>query len=60
MAETQQKILDIKVNYNEAKSTEEKLKKLLKDGEITRQRYDEEMVALEGVIQSILINLGDI
>lgn len=60
MAETQQMILDIKVNYNEAKSTEEKLKKLLKDGEIIRQRYDEEMVTLEGVIQSILINWGDI
>lgn len=64
MAETQQKILDIKVNYNEAikaiaeyqtkideaKEAEAKLKKQLKDGEITRQQYNEEMAASKAAI----------
>lgn len=59
MAETQQKILDIKVNYNEAikaiaeyqtkidaaRDAEKNLKKQLKDGEISRQQYNEEMAA---------------
>lgn len=64
MAETQQKILDIKVNYNEAikaiaeyqtkideaREAEAKLKKQLKDGEITRQQYNEEMAASKAAI----------
>lgn len=64
MAETQQKILDIKVNYNEAikaiaeyqtkideaREAEAKLKKQLKDGEISRQQYNEEMAASKAVI----------
>lgn len=59
MAETQQKILDIKVNYNEAikaiaeyqtkidaaRDAEKNLKKQLKDVEISRQQYNEEMAA---------------
>lgn len=54
-----EKILDIKVNYNEAvkaiaeyqtkidaaRDAEKNLKKQLKDGEISRQQYNEEMVA---------------
>ena len=64
MAETQQKILDIKVNYNEAikaiaeyqtkidkaREAESKLKKQLKDGEITRQQYNEEMAASKAYV----------
>lgn len=64
MAETQQKILDIKVNYNEAikaiaeyqtkideaREAEAKLKKQLKDGEITRQQYNEEMAASKAYV----------
>ena len=54
-----EKILDIKVNYNEAvkaiaeyqtkidaaRDAEKNLKKQLKDGEISRQQYNEEMAA---------------
>lgn len=64
MAETQQKILDIKVNYNEAikaiaeyqtkideaRESEKNLKKQLKDGEISRQQYNEEMAASKAAI----------
>lgn len=64
MAETQQKILYIKVNYNEAikaiaeyqtkideaREAEAKLKKQLKDGEITRQQYNEKMAASKAAI----------
>lgn len=59
MADKVEKILDIKVNYNEAvkaiaeyqtkidaaRDAEKNLKKQLKDGEISRQQYNEEMVA---------------
>ena len=59
MADTVEKILDIKVNYNEAvkaiaeyqtkidaaRDAEKNLKKQLKDGEISRQQYNEEMAA---------------
>lgn len=57
MADKVEKILDIKVNYNEAikaiadyqtkidaaREAEKNLKKQLKDGEISRQQYNEEM-----------------
>lgn len=59
MADKVEKILDIKVNYNEAvkaiaeyqtkidaaRDAEKNLKKQLKDGEISRQQYNEEMAA---------------
>ena len=59
MADKVEKILDIKVNYNEAikaiadyqtkidaaREAEKNLKKQLKDGEISRQQYNEEMAA---------------
>ena len=59
MADKVEKILDIKVNYNEAikaiadyqtkidaaSEAEKNLKKQLKDGEISRQQYNEEMAA---------------
>ena len=59
MADKVEKILDIKVNYNEAvkaiaeyqtkidaaRDAEKNLKKHLKDGEISRQQYNEEMAA---------------
>lgn len=59
MADKVEKILDIKVNYNEAvkaiaeyqtkidaaRGAEKNLKKQLKDGEISRQQYNEEMAA---------------
>lgn len=59
MAEKVEKILDIKVNYNDAikaiadyqtkidaaREAEKNLKKQLKDGEISRQQYNEEMAA---------------
>lgn len=64
MAETQQKILDIKVNYNEAikaiaeyqtkidkaREAESKLKKQLSEGKISRQQYNEEMAASKAAI----------
>lgn len=64
MAEKQEKILDIKVNYNsaikaiaeyqtkidEAREAEVKLKKQLKDGEISRQQYNEEIAASKAYI----------
>lgn len=64
MAETQQKILYIRVNYNEAikaiaeyqtkideaRESEKNLKKQLKDGEISRQQYNEEMAASKAAI----------
>lgn len=59
MADKVEKILDIKVNYNEAvkaiaeyqtkidaaRDAEKNLKKQLKDGEISRQQYNEEIAA---------------
>lgn len=59
-----EKILDIKVNYNEAvkaiaeyqtkidaaRDAEKNLKKQLKDGEISRQQYNEEMAASKAYI----------
>ena len=59
MADKVEKILDIKVNYNEAvkaiaeyqtkidaaRDAEKNLKKQLKDGEISRQQYNEEVAA---------------
>lgn len=59
MADKVEKILDIKVNYDEAvkaiaeyqtkidaaRDAEKNLKKQLKDGEISRQQYNEEMAA---------------
>lgn len=59
MAEKVEKILDIKVNYNDAikaiadyqtkidaaRESEKNLKKQLHDGEISRQQYNEEMAA---------------
>lgn len=59
MADKVEKILDIKVNYNEAvkaiaeyqtkidaaRDAEKNLKKQLKDGEISRQQYNEKMAA---------------
>ena len=59
MADKVEKILDIKVNYNEAikaiaeyqtkidkaKEAEAKLKEQLKAGDIKRQQYNEEMAA---------------
>lgn len=64
MADKQEKILDIKVNYSEAikaiaeyqtkidaaREAESKLKKQLKDGEISRQQYNEEMAASKAYI----------
>lgn len=64
MADKQEKILDIKVNYSEAikaiaeyqtkidaaREAESKLKKQLKDGEISRQKYNEEMAASKAYI----------
>lgn len=64
MADKQEKILDIKVNYSEAikaiaeyqtkidaaREAETKLKKQLKDGEISRQQYNEEMAASKAYI----------
>lgn len=64
MADKQEKILDIKVNYSEAikaiaeyqtkidaaREAESKLKKKLKDGEISRQQYNEEMAASKAYI----------
>lgn len=64
MADKQEKILDIKVNYSEAikaiaeyqtkidaaREAEFKLKKQLKDGEISRQQYNEEMAASKAYI----------
>lgn len=59
-----EKVLDIKVNYNEAikaiaeyqtkidaaRDAEKSLKKQLKDGEISRQQYNEEMAASKAYI----------
>lgn len=59
-----EKVLDIKVNYNEAikaiaeyqtkidtaRDAEKNLKKQLKDGEISRQQYNEEMAASKAYI----------
>ena len=64
MAEKQEKILDIKVNYSEAikaiaeyqtkideaRAAEVQLKKQLKNGEISRQQYNEEIVASKAYI----------
>lgn len=64
MAEKQEKILDIKVNYSEAikaiaeyqtkidaaREAESKLKKQLNEGEISRQQYNEEMAASKAYI----------
>lgn len=64
MADKQEKILDIKVNYSKAikaiaeyqtkidaaREAESKLKKQLKDGEISRQQYNEEMAASKAYI----------
>ena len=64
MAEKVEKILDIKVNYNEAikaiaeyqtkidkaKEAEAKLKEQLKAGDIKRQQYNEEMAASKAYI----------
>lgn len=64
MADKQEKILDIKVNYSEAikaiaeyqtkidaaRDAEKNLKKQLKDGEISRQQYNEEMAASKAYI----------
>lgn len=64
MADKQEKILDIKVNCSEAikdiaeyqtkidaaREAESKLKKQLKDGEISRQQYNEEMAASKAYI----------
>lgn len=64
MADKVEKILDIKVNYNEAvkaiaeyqtkidaaRDAEKNLKKQLKDGEISRQKYNEEMAASKAYI----------
>lgn len=64
MADKVEKILDIKVNYNEAvkaiaeyqtkidtaRDAEKNLKKQLKDGEISRQQYNEEMAASKAYI----------
>lgn len=64
MADKVEKILDIKVNYNEAikaiaeyqtkidkaKEAEAKLKEQLKAGDIKRQQYNEEMAASKAYI----------
>lgn len=64
MADKVEKVLDIKVNYNEAikaiaeyqtkidaaRDAEKSLKKQLKDGEISRQQYNEEMAASKAYI----------
>lgn len=64
MAEKQEKILDIKVNYSEAikaiaeyqtkideaRAAEVQLKKQLKNGEISRQQYNEEIAASKAYI----------
>lgn len=64
MADKQEKVLDIKVNYSEAikaiaeyqtkidaaRDAEKNLKKQLKDGEISRQQYNEEMAASKAYI----------
>lgn len=64
MADKVEKVLDIKVNYNEAikaiseyqtkidaaRDAENSLKKQLKDGEISRQQYNEEMAASKAYI----------
>jgi hypothetical protein len=64
MADKVEKVLDIKVNYNEAikaiaeyqtkidtaRDAEKNLKKQLKDGEISRQQYNEEMAASKAYI----------
>lgn len=64
MADKTEKILDIKVNYNEAikaiaeyqakidaaREAEKNLKKELKDGSISRQQYNEEMAASKAYI----------
>lgn len=64
MADKQEKILDIKVNYSEAikaiaeyqtkidaaREAESKLKKQLNEGEISRQQYNEEMAASKAYI----------
>ncbi|MBM6759668.1 hypothetical protein [Bacteroides mediterraneensis] len=64
MADKVEKVLDIKVNYNEAikaiaeyqtkidaaREAEKNLKKQLKDGEISRQQYNEEMAASKAYI----------
>ena len=69
MADKQEKILDIKVNYSEAikaiaeyqtkidaaREAESKLKKQLKDGEISRQQYNEEMAASKAILQIVMI-----
>lgn len=64
MSDKVEKVLDIKVNYNEAikaiaeyqtkidaaRDAEKSLKKQLKDGEISRQQYNEEMAASKAYI----------
>ena len=64
MADKVEKILDIKVNYNEAikaiaeyqtkidkaKEAEQNLKQQLKNGAISRQQYNEEMTASKAYI----------
>lgn len=64
MADKQEKILDIKVNYSDAikaiaeyqtkidaaREAESKLKKQLNEGEISRQQYNEEMAASKAYI----------
>ena len=64
MAEKQEKILDIKVNYNEAikaiaeyqakidaaRNAEKQLKKQLSEGKISRQQYNEAMASTKAVI----------
>lgn len=64
MADKQEKILDIKVNYSKAikaiaeyqtkidaaREAESKLKKQLNEGEISRQQYNEEMAASKAYI----------
>lgn len=64
MADKVEKVLDIKVNYNEAikaiaeyqtkidaaRDAEKSLKKQMKDGEISRQQYNEEMAASKAYI----------
>nr|DAG34369.1 MAG TPA: Tail tape measure [Caudoviricetes sp.] len=64
MAEKQEKILDIKVNYNDAikaiaeyqakidaaRNAEKQLKKQLSEGKISRQQYNEAMASTKAVI----------